>query len=159
MASTILARLTQHRRICIQSREKVNIDNIMFSNIIVNTQFHSAWWWGKAEPIYITHMPHNVETKLGRVSDITFSNIICNSENSVYIHGWKTSPVEDIVLDNVKVAIDKKTHWQGGWYDPRPGNVLKANAPKHASPTEELNQRKGLYRHNTVGIYCETRKM
>ena len=27
-----------------------------------------------------------------------------------------------------------------------------------ASPTEELNQRKGLYRHNTVGIYCENAK-
>ncbi|MHC4726595.1 MAG: glycoside hydrolase family 28 protein [Planctomycetota bacterium] len=147
-----------NRGICIQSRDQGNIENIMFSNIIVNTQLHSAWWWGKAEPICITHMPRDTETKLGRVSNITFSNIICNSENSVYIHGWKGNPVEDIVLDNVKVTIDKKTHWQGGWYDPRPGNVFKVNAPKPTSPTESLNQRKGLYKHNTVGIYCENAK-
>ena len=52
----------------------------------------------------------------------------------------------------------KTVYWQGGWYDPRPGNVFKVNAPKPASPAEELNQRKGLYRHNTVGIYCENAK-
>ena len=144
-----------NRGICIQSRDRGNIENIIFSNIIIDTQFFSAWWWGKAEPICITHMPRDKETKLGRVSNITFSNIICNSENSVYIHGWKDNPVEDIVFDNVKITIDKKTDWQGGWYDPRPGSVFKAKAAKPASPQEELNIRKGLYKHNTVGIYCE----
>lgn len=63
-----------------------------------------------------------------------------------------------IVLENVKTKIDKKTHWQGGWYDPCPRNVFKVNAPKPVSPTEEFNLRKGLYRHNTVGIYCENAK-
>lgn len=147
-----------NRGMCIQSRDRGNIENIMFSNIIVNTQLHSAWWWGRAEPICITHMPRDAETKLGRVRNITFSNIICNSENSIYIHGWKDNPVEDIVLDGVELTIEKKTDWQGGWYDPRPGKVLKVNSSKPASPEEVLNQRKGLYRHNTVGIYCENAK-
>jgi polygalacturonase len=144
-----------NRGICIQSRDKGNIHDIIFSNIVINTQLFSTWWWGKAEPICITHMPRNAETKLGKVSNITFSNIICNSENSVYIHGWKGNPVENIVLDNVMVTIDKKTQWPGGWYDPRPGNVFRTSGPKPTSPEEELNLSKGLYRHKTVGIYCE----
>jgi polygalacturonase len=144
-----------NRGICIQSRDRGNIHDIMFSNIVINTQLHSAWWWGKAEPICITHMPRDPETKLGKVSNITFSNITCNSENSVYIHGWNDSPVEDIVLDNVKVTIDKKTQWAGGWYDPRPGAVFKAGEQKPTSPAEELSLSKGLYKHKTVGIYCE----
>jgi len=144
-----------HRGMCIQSRDRGNIENIVFSNIIVNTQLYSAWWWGRAEPICITHMPRHAETKLGRVRNVTFSNIICNSENSIYIHGWKGNPVEDIVLDNVKVTIEKKTRWQGGWYDPRPGKFRETDGPKAGSPEEELNVRKGLYRHKTVGIYCE----
>ena len=53
-----------------------------------------------------------------------------DSENSVYIHGWKDNPVEDIVLDNVTVTIDKKTDWAGGWYDPRPGTVFKTSGPR-----------------------------
>ena len=120
-----------NRGICIQSRDRGNIHDIIFSNIVINTQLHSAWWWGKAEPICITHMPRDAETKLGKVSNITFSNIICNSENSIYIHGWKDNPVEDIVLDNVKVTIDKKTDWPGGWYDDDPinpsGNFIALN--------------------------------
>jgi hypothetical protein len=32
------------------------------------------------------------------------------------------------------------------------------NAPKPTTPEEELNQRKGLYKHKTVGIYCENAK-
>jgi polygalacturonase len=56
-----------NRGMCIQSRDRGNIENIMFSNIIVNTQLHSAWWWGKAEPICITHMPRDAETKLGSI--------------------------------------------------------------------------------------------
>ncbi|MHC4743393.1 MAG: glycoside hydrolase family 28 protein [Planctomycetota bacterium] len=147
-----------NRGMCIQSRDRGNIENIVFSNIIVNTQLHSAWWWGRAEPICITHMPREADTKLGRVRNIKFSNIVCNSENSIYIHGWKDNLVEDIVLDNVEVTIEKKTDWQGGWYDPRPGKVIRADSFKPASPEEELNQRKGLHRHNTVGIYCENAK-
>ncbi|MCP4609967.1 MAG: glycoside hydrolase family 28 protein [Planctomycetes bacterium] len=147
-----------NRGICIQSRDRGNIENIIFSNMTIDTQLFSAWWWGKAEPICITHMPREAGTELGRVRNITFSNIICNSENSIYIHGWKGNPVEDIVLDNVKVTIEKKTHWQGGWYDPRPGSVFKAKAFKPTSPEEELNQRKGLYKHKTVGVYCENAK-
>jgi hypothetical protein len=130
----------------------------MFSNIIINTQLFSTWWWGKAEPICITHMPRDAETKLGKVSNITFSNIMCNSENSIYIHGWKTNLIENIVLDNVTVTIDKKTQWPGGWYDPRPGKVFKVSGMQSSSPEEELNLSKGLYKHKTVGIYCENAK-
>ena len=144
-----------HRGLCIQSRDRGNIENILFSNIIVNTQLFSAWWWGRAEPICITHMPRNAETPLGKVRNITFSNIVCNSENSIYIHGWKENPVEDIVLDNVKVTIDKKTHWSGGWYDPRPGKFFESNKFGATSPEDQLNVHKGLYRHETVGVYCE----
>jgi polygalacturonase len=144
-----------NRGICIQSRDRGNIENVIFSNIIIDTQLFSAWWWGKAEPICITHMPRQAGDELGTVRNITFSNIICNSENSIYIHGWPDNPVRDIVFDNVKITIEKKTEWQGGWYDPRPGKVFKPNAPKPTSPEEELNVRKGLYKHKTVGICCE----
>ena len=144
-----------NRGICIQSRDRGNIHDIIFSNIVINTQLHSSWWWGKAEPICITHIPRDPETKLGRLSNITFSNIMCSSENSVYVHGWKDNPVENIVLDNVTVTIDKKTDWPGGWYDPRPGKVFKTGGPKPTSPEEELNLSKGLYKHKTVGLYCE----
>jgi polygalacturonase len=147
-----------NRGMCIQSRDRGNIENVLFSNIIVETRLFSAWWWGKAEPICITHMPRDAETKLGRVRHITFSNITCNSENSVYIHGWKGNPVEDIVLNNVKVTLDKKTAWQGGWYDPRPGSVFKPGPVRSIAPADELNVRKGLYKHNTVGIYCRDAK-
>ena len=126
-----------NRGLGIQLRDTGTVENVIFSNIVVNTQSHGPLWWGKAEPIYVTAVPRTAQTKLGKVRNIRFSNILCRGENGVFLHGSQDHPLEDIVLDNVRVEIGKWTTWPGGFYDLRPGI------------------REGVYEHKIAGIYVQ----
>jgi len=127
-----------NRGLCIQSRDEGDIENVIFSNITIETSLSPRKWYGAGEPIHISHFPRAKETRLGRVRHIRFSNIIARGENGVYIHGWETQPVEDIVLDNVRVEVGKATGEPGGFYDTRPAGLFK-----------------GVYTNTIAGIHCE----
>jgi len=126
-----------NRGIGLQIRDSGDAENIIFSNITFHTELHGPRWWGKAEPIYITAIPRHPGTRVGKIRNVRFSNILCRGENGVYIHGWKDNPVEDIVFDNIKIEIGKWTDWAGGEYDLRPNTGYK-----------------GVYKHKIAGIYC-----
>lgn len=109
-----------NRGLSIQVRDGGNVENVRFSNIIIDTrQFHETWW-GKAEPIYVTSFDRNKKTKAGKIKNIHFFNISCHGENGVFFSACEDNTLEEIVLDNIRLEIDKWTKWQGGIYDIRP---------------------------------------
>ena len=79
-----------NRGLCIQSRDIGDIENVLFSNITVETQVQPDKWWGAGEPIHITHLPRTEGTPLGHVRHIRFSNILCQGENGVYMINLKS---------------------------------------------------------------------
>lgn len=109
-----------NRGLGIQLRDQGNVENVRFTNIIIETRRFYERWWGKAEPIYVTALDRNEDQKAGSIKNVYFSNITCKGENGVYICGQADNPIEEIVLDNVRVEIDKWTKWEGGIYDKRP---------------------------------------
>jgi len=109
-----------NRGLCIQSRDVGNIENVLFSNITIETELQPGKWWGAGEPIHISQLPRNPGTKLGHVRHIRFENILCQGENGIYIRGCAAQPVEDVQFDNVRVEIGKSTDVPGGFYDDRP---------------------------------------
>jgi polygalacturonase len=126
-----------NRGLCIQSRDEGNIENVLFANIVVETQFQPHKWWGAAEPIHLSHYPRTPQTKLGVVRHIRFSNILCRSENGAFLHGWKSCPLEDIVFDHVRLEVGRTTDVPGGFYDLRPAGEFK-----------------GIVETRLAGIYC-----
>jgi hypothetical protein len=126
-----------NRGLVIQSRDEGDIENVLFANIIVETAFSPHKWWGAAEPIHISHFPRNAQTKLGHVRNIRFNHILCRSENGIFIHGWTNRPVENIVLDDVRVELAKTSDVPGGFYDLRPQGVFK-----------------GIFENKLAGIYA-----
>ncbi|HKI68604.1 MAG TPA: glycosyl hydrolase family 28 protein [Verrucomicrobiae bacterium] len=127
-----------NRGLSIQSLDAGDIENVLFANITVQTGFQPHKWWGAAEPIHISHFPRTAATKLGRVRNIRFSNILCRGENGVFLMGWTNSPLENIVLDNVRVEIAKTSDVPGGFYDERPVGVFT----------------NGIFEHKLAGIYA-----
>jgi polygalacturonase len=109
-----------NRGLCIQSRDAGDIENILFSNITIETELQSNKWWGAGEPIHVSHLPRNADTQLGHVRHIRFSNILCKGESGIYLRGCEAQPLEDISFDNVQVEIGKTTVERGGFYDDRP---------------------------------------
>ncbi len=108
------------RGLAIQLRDQGNVSNVIFSNCTVETRLFNERWWGRAEPIYVTALPRHEGKPVGRIRNVTFSNIICRSENGVFIAGSPDSPIENLTLDNVRVEVDKWSKWPGGWRDRRP---------------------------------------
>lgn len=125
-----------NRGLSIQLRDQGNVENISFSDIVIETRRFDDRWWGRAEPIYVTRFDRKEGKKAGRLRNVRFRNITCKSENGVYLSGWDGSPLEDVVLEGVRVEINKWTKWSGGRYDRRPSKL----EPDHVEPT--------------AGIYC-----
>jgi hypothetical protein len=127
--------------------------------MIVETRLFDEHWWGKAEPVYVTAIPRfggfrenlpawNPGGRLGRVRNIRFSNILCRGENGVFIAGDGASEIENVVLDQVSIEIDKRTKWPGGRQDRRPCDSI---GPAFRDPRQDP----GLREHPTSGIFIE----
>jgi polygalacturonase len=127
-----------NRGIGIQNRDEGVVENVLFSNMIIEGRLFSDVWWGKAEPIYVTAYRRAMSTnkdasmrfpdgalqgRVGKICNIYFTNIKCNSENGVYVSGESLDKIDNIVFDNVDVHIDKTTTFPGGIYDRRPAEV------------------------------------
>lgn len=125
-----------NRALGIQLRDQGNVENVRFTNIIIETRRFYDRYWGKAEPIYVTAFDRNENIKAGTVKNIFFGNIACKGENGVYISGQANNPVQEIVLDNVRIELEHKSKWEGGIYDKRPCCG------------------EGLEGRDTAGVYC-----
>ena len=109
-----------NRGLCIQSRDIGDIENILFSNMTIETQVQPEKWWGAGEPIHISHLPRNGIAPLGHVRQIRFSNLLCKGENGIYLRGcrntrWRTSCSTMCVL-----KLARRATVRGGFYDDRP---------------------------------------
>ena len=132
-----------NRGLCIQSRDEGDIENVLFSNITIETRLQPSKCWGAGEPIHIRPLPRHPDTKLGHVRQIRFNNILCRSESGIYLHGSAAQPLEDIVFDNVRVEVGKTTDVPGGFYDDRPIGGASAGG-----------QFAGIYTNTIAGIFA-----
>ena len=111
---------SSHRGLAVHLNENSDIENVLFSNMIVETRYFHDKWWGRGEPIYITAFPWSAGQAVGRVLHVRFKNVLCHSENGVYIHGWQPGLIDDILLEDVRVELDKWSRWPAGQADIRP---------------------------------------
>lgn len=124
------------RGLGIMLRDEGTVENVLFSNMTVETRYPDPDWWGVAEPIHISALPRKEGLKVGKVRNIRFSNLICRSENGAVLHGSEESVPEDIILENVKIRLEKWAPFEGGKQDLRPSD------------------RVGLSERPTAGIYA-----
>ncbi|GAB4491715.1 MAG: glycoside hydrolase family 28 protein [Anaerolineales bacterium] len=111
---------SSHRGVAVRLGEGSDVENVIFSNIVIETRrFHPAWW-GSGEPICVSAVPWDSERGIGRVRNIRFLNLLCRGENGVYLEGWTPDRVQDILFENVRLELARHTQWPGARYDRRP---------------------------------------
>lgn len=140
---------SSNRGLSIQLRDNGSVENVLFSDCTVETRHFSPEWWGRAEPIYVTAVHRAAGTQLGQVRNVRFRNILCRSENGAFIAGSEDSPVEGVVLDGVRIEIDKWSKWPGGWHDRRP--CMDPDTGHSIEPDKDA----GLTKHRTAGVFLE----
>jgi hypothetical protein len=122
-------------------RQQGSIENVMFNNIVIQTRLHTGHWWGKSEPIHISVIPANKSTsKLGRIRNVTFSNMSADSESGVVIWAQEPGRIEDVTFNQLRLYIRKgplSTSY-GGNIDLRPAYDLKW----------------AIFQHELAGIFC-----
>lgn len=125
-----------NRGIGIYQRQKGDMENMIFSNIIINTRLHSGQWWGHGEPIHISSVPGLGSAETGTISHVRFSNIIASSESGILIYATANDLIHDITFDNVDLTIRQSplADGYGGNIDLRPTNDLALGIFQHSIP-------------------------
>ena len=109
-----------NRGLSIQIRDCGNVENVSFSNIMIETRRFCSDWWGSAEPITITSLRRDENTKCGSVKNVRYRNITCKGENGVLLFSTPDNPIQDVSFENVSVEVGKTSKWPCGIYDLRP---------------------------------------
>lgn len=125
-----------NRGIGIFQRQEGDMENMIFSNIIISTSLHSGQWWGHGEPIHISAVPGLGSKKVGAIKNIHFTNIIAKSEEGIVIYGSKQSIIKDISFSNIRLTIKNGalTKSYGGNFDLRPTNDISMGIFRHDIP-------------------------
>lgn len=129
-----------HRGIAIDGRDDVLFEDILISDITVDTIHSPRVWWHEGEPVWISLVPDVAEhyaakrkaaldpvtgqpcdTGVARLRNIVFRNISITSEQGIYVQGADGVPhPSDITFDNVRIHLHKHTPHPAGFADPRP---------------------------------------
>ena len=128
---------SSHRGLAVNLGQEGSFENILFSDCIVETRHFDSGWWGHGEPIYV-----NVgawHDGVGRLRNVRFRNILARSENGAYIGSDAPGLIEGIVLEGVRIELDRWSRWPAGEYDRRP----TSDGPE-------------VYAHPTSGIHIDT---
>jgi hypothetical protein len=99
--------IQSNRGILINTRHDEVIENILFSDIIIETRLHSGWW-GSAEPIHISEVPlgvlHGITSegkKHGIIRNIWFNNMLIEAEAGMVFYGYSPNSIQNIQLNNI----------------------------------------------------------
>jgi polygalacturonase len=117
-----------------------SIENLHFSNISIETRLHTGDWWGNGEPIHVSVIEGApVENAMGRLKNVSFSNIDAIGENGILLYGDFDGAIEDVRFNNVRLTIrngDLQDTY-GGNFDLRP----------------TVDPGKNLFMHDIPGVY------
>ena len=145
-----------NRGIGIFQRQKGDMENMIFSNIIIGTRLHSGQWWGHGEPIHISSVPGLGSTETGTIRHVRFSNIIASSESGILIYASANGLIDDISFDNVDLSIRQSplAAGYGGNIDLRPTNDVALGIFKHSIPALYADHADNLIIRN-MNVYWE----
>jgi polygalacturonase len=110
------------RGIGIFAHDASNIEDLIFSDIIIETRLFNGQWWGHGEPIHLSCVSRFSGQVAGQIKNVQFNNINAIGEQGILVYGLKESPMENIQFNNVQLGMrkGKETMEYGGNFDLRP---------------------------------------
>ena len=111
-----------NRGIALNNRDGSLIEDMIFSDMTIQTELRPVMWWGSGEPIAITNLARTHGVDPGRVRNLQFHNFTCRGENGILLEGMPGHPLENLSLRDIDLTIEKTSVIPGGYYDLRPGD-------------------------------------
>lgn len=130
-----------NRGIGIFVRGKEKIENVLMSNIIIETRLMDGSWWGMGEPVHVSVAPWSAQGELGSVTNLRFVNVTATSQGPVLLYAERPGLIRDVLFDDFDLNISPGplTSLFGGNLDLRP-----------ASPVE-----RGIVRYDVAAVKAE----
>jgi len=107
-----------HRGISLKCSQRGVFENVLCTDLVIETTTFAEPWWGRGEPIHVGVFPWFDE--VGAVRNVRFRNILARSENGVNIAAVEPGLIDGVVLENVRIELDKWSDEEGGLFDRRP---------------------------------------
>lgn len=134
-----------NRGLAVFVRSAFDVENVSFSNIIIETQHYSGRWWGNGEPIHVSALLWDPEAEApGRIRNLRFRNIRAVGEAGMIVYGSPDSVIENLSFEDVELHIRKGALQAdyGGNFD------LRATRDKAQS----------IFKHDIPALHCENVK-
>jgi len=109
-----------NRGISLTNRDGELVEDLLFTDMTIETRMRTMMWWGSGEPVFVSSAPRMTGAAVGQFRGIQFANLACHSESGIYLRGAREAPLRDISLRSVDLLIEKSTTIPGGFYDIRP---------------------------------------
>ena len=122
---------SSNRGISFNNRDGETVEDMLFTDITIETRMHSSMWWGAAEAITLTCVPRARGGPVGTVRNIQFANITCRSESGIYLRGSAAAPLKNISFRGIALSLARTTDVPGGFYDMRPGDAFGESGLDH----------------------------
>jgi len=111
-----------NRGIGIFARDAAPIEELTFSDIIIETRLHNGVWWGTGEPIHLSAITRFEGEPVGPIRDVQFNNIRATCEQGIVVYGLPETHLKHIRFNNVSLHLKKgaETDAYAGNFDLRP---------------------------------------
>ncbi|WP_319592448.1 glycosyl hydrolase family 28 protein [uncultured Draconibacterium sp.] len=142
-----------NRGIGIFAHDASDIEELIFSNIIIETRLHNGQWWGNGEPIHLSSISRFEGHAAGEIKNVQFNNIVATGEHGIILYGLEESCIQDVDFNNISLTVlkGKETINYGGNFDLRPAADIKMQIFKHDIP--------GLYAQYVDGLSIRNFKL
>ena len=119
-----------NRGVAIQNRDGAIWENIMFSQMTIETRHFTPDRWGASEPIYITNLQRlSDQERSGLVRNVMVKDLICTSEAGAYLRGDPFGSVESVTMSNISIQIVPPRGDRYGVEDLRPSYRFRRPSP------------------------------
>ncbi len=127
-----------NRGIGIQARSSEVIENLLFSNVVIETRLIDGPWWGAGEPITISVAIWNypawkAPVTLGTVRHVRFSNVIAYSQSPIILYSTEPERIADVGFRDLTLTMKAGplTPLFGGNIDLQPTDPRSLGLTRH----------------------------
>lgn len=95
-----------NRGIGIFVRDGGCVENVIVSNIQMECSRRPVGWWGSADAFRLVVLKRNIDSKIGRISNVLIKDVKAVVEGTSVIAGYdNTKSITDIKLDNIQLYM------------------------------------------------------
>lgn len=112
-----------NRGLSIVVRDGGTVSDVLFSDITIETDRKPFFWWGDGDPIWLVIRKRNPDSRIGKIQNVTFQNIIAHGQGTSKLEGFPgEQPLENIRLQNVQLHLSAED-----LPDKRATNIFRAH--------------------------------